>query len=258
MKVLEGLQSYWEERSVTYSQQNLEEMNSWKRDAWRDLILEHAPKKKTLRILDIGTGPGFFAINLALAGHQVTAVDVTNEMLNCAKENAKAYGANVKFVLHNGDSLPFDKESFDLVISRNVLWNLEYPVQAMQEWKRVLAIDGQMVYFDANWYLHLFDKKQKERREEAHRQLQEKFPEEQLNQLGEEKVLFLEELAKKLPLSRESRPAWDEKIIKQIGMEIISIDETVGKRVWTEIDKIHYTATPLFLMCAQKKGEKRH
>ena len=40
------------------------------------------------KVLDIGTGPGFFAIILAEAGYQVTAVDYTEEMLKEAKKNA--------------------------------------------------------------------------------------------------------------------------------------------------------------------------
>ena len=76
-QILKGLTSYWKDRTHSYSMQNLEEMNDWRRQAWRDLILSHAPHKDRLRILDVGTGPGFFAMNLSLAGHDVTAVDAT-------------------------------------------------------------------------------------------------------------------------------------------------------------------------------------
>ena len=48
-------------------------------------------------------------------------------------------------------------DSFDLIVSRNVIWNLEYPKEALAEWARVLAPGGRMVYFDANWYLYLYD-----------------------------------------------------------------------------------------------------
>ena len=48
-------------------------------------------------------------------------------------------------------------DSFDLIVSRNVIWNLEYPEEALAEWARVLAPGGRMVYFDANWYLYLYD-----------------------------------------------------------------------------------------------------
>ena len=78
----------------------------------------------------VGTGPGFFAINLALAGHEVTAVDVTEHMIWHARQNAESYGANVTFLVQRGEFLPFEDGSFDLIVSRNVIWNLEYPEEA--------------------------------------------------------------------------------------------------------------------------------
>ena len=44
--ILEDLTDYWTDRAHSYSAQNLAEMNDWRRDALRELILEHAPKKE--------------------------------------------------------------------------------------------------------------------------------------------------------------------------------------------------------------------
>lgn len=49
-------------------------------------------------ILDIGTGSGCIAITLALAGYKVTALDVSEEALAVAKQNAERLGAEVEFV----------------------------------------------------------------------------------------------------------------------------------------------------------------
>ena len=48
-------------------------------------------KRDEIKILDIGTGPGFFLLFLAEAGYKVTAVDYTQEMLDTAKRNAGKY-----------------------------------------------------------------------------------------------------------------------------------------------------------------------
>ncbi|HBI91736.1 MAG TPA: SAM-dependent methyltransferase, partial [Terrisporobacter glycolicus] len=95
-----------------------------------------------------GAGPGFFSILMSLAGHEVTAVDVSHKMIENAKQNAKQYDVNINFVQVDGIHLPFEEKTFDFIISRNVLWNLEYPKEALKEWKRLLSDDGHVVYFD--------------------------------------------------------------------------------------------------------------
>ncbi len=54
-------------------------------------------------VLDVGTGSGCIAISLALAGYKVTALDVSDEALAIAKQNAERLSAEVEFV--KGDIL---------------------------------------------------------------------------------------------------------------------------------------------------------
>lgn len=49
-------------------------------------------------VLDVGTGSGCIAITLALAGYQVTALDVSDEALGIARQNAERLGAEVEFL----------------------------------------------------------------------------------------------------------------------------------------------------------------
>ena len=115
-EILEGLQKYWNYRANSYSKSNIEELNNFKRDAWLKILLENAPKKEKLRVLDMGAGPGFFSILMSLAGHEVTAVDVTEEMLENAKHNAKHFDLDMNFVQIDGVNLPFEDNSFDFII----------------------------------------------------------------------------------------------------------------------------------------------
>ena len=252
--ILETLTSYWTDRAKSYSAQNIAEMNDGRREAWRNLILSHAPRKDQLRILDIGTGPGFFAINLALAGHEVTAVDVTAEMLAYARCNAESYGAKVDFVLHRGESLPFADASFDLIVSRNVVWNLEYPAEALAEWARVLVPGGRMVYFDANWYLYLYDEALRVRKKAAEAAFRAKYPiHNYAGDMPKARIRELEQAAYSLPLSREKRPEWDQRVLERLGMKIVEIVDDIGPGVqdpmdWERDDPIH-----TFMICAEKE-----
>ena len=95
----------------------------------------NSPKKEKdqVKILDIGTGPGFFAILLAEEGYQVTAVDYTEQMLQEAKSNAADLADQISFKRMDAQNLEFPKETFDYIVTRNVTWNLEHPKRAYRE-----------------------------------------------------------------------------------------------------------------------------
>ena len=76
MELLEQIEDYWTDRAEVYSQVNQEELAGDNRTNWRRELERHFPENRTnetYKILDIGTGPGFFSIILAEAGYQVTA-----------------------------------------------------------------------------------------------------------------------------------------------------------------------------------------
>lgn len=247
--LLQDVKNYWEIRSDSYSQQNVAELHCFKRDAWQKLILENAPPQDRLRVLDIGTGPGFFAINLAISGHNVTAVDMTPAMLTKAAKNARSYGVNIRFEQAHADELPFADGAFDLVVSRNVVWNLEEPEKALQEWARVLAPGGRMLYYDANWYLYLFDEQQQFKCEKAQQEAACLYPRDYVP--ARDMGMKMEAIARSLPLSSEYRPQWDRMILEKIGLKIIRVQENIGELVWDKEEKTRYAATPMFMICAE-------
>ena len=87
---------YWTHRASGYSAVNREELATDQKAVWRGVIAgkiagNHPGKRPDeIRVLDVGTGPGFFAIILAELGYQVTAVDYTASMLEEARRNAGA------------------------------------------------------------------------------------------------------------------------------------------------------------------------
>ena len=109
-------------------------------------------------VLDAGCGTGFLSFELAARGHRVTGIDFAPAMLAEARRKAAERGAPIRFEEADAEQLPFAASSFDLVISRHVLWTLPHPETAIDEWIRVLrprgrlaVIDGQ---FDPNFLLH--------------------------------------------------------------------------------------------------------
>lgn len=246
---------YWTDRAPSYSEQNREELDTDRHERWQNyihgVIKEKFPEKNAgkIKILDIGTGPGFFAIILSQLGYDVTAIDYTDEMLSEARENSKKYGVNPEFIEMDADALSFEAESFDVVISRNVTWNLPKPEKAFSEWLRVLADKGILLIFDANWYGYLFDEDKRKEYEED-RQLTEEL--DIYDEYIHTDISRMEAIAYEAPLSRCTRPAWDKEYFENTGCSSIEIDERVWEAVWTREEKINYRATPMFRVLVQK------
>jgi ubiquinone/menaquinone biosynthesis C-methylase UbiE len=153
--------AYWTQRAPSYSEVNREELSTDRREAWKQVLVERIaarfPNREPddIHVLEVGTGPGFFAILLAEAGYRVTAIDLTPSMLDEARRNAGKLCACIDFREMNAQNLAFDDESFDVIVSRNVTWNLPEPDLAYAEWVRVLKPGGMLMNFDANWYHYL-------------------------------------------------------------------------------------------------------
>ncbi|WP_158534773.1 class I SAM-dependent methyltransferase [Romboutsia maritimum] len=246
---LSTIRDYWDDSSERYSKINNNELN-YKYNIWNQIILKYAQSKKKLRILDIGTGPGILAIIMAKSGHNVTAIDISEGMIEKARINAKMYGVDINFKLMDAHNLIFEDGYFDLLISRNVIWNLQYPEIAFKEFRRVLNNKGRIIYFDSNWYLHLFNQQQKEKLKNAREELLKRYGE---ITLKEEHEYKLEEIACNLPLSKEHRPKWDEEILNKYEFCPMYVDEDIYNIVWDEHEKVKYRYAPLFMIVAKVK-----
>ena len=171
---LEGqMNGYWKDRSESYSAQNLGQFFGEKRAAWEEKLFGNWTQGRSLRVLDIGTGPGFFAILAALRGHKVTAVDMSQEMLQKAQANVRMTGVSIQ-LQQVGNRLPFAQESFDLIVSRDVTWTLTEPEEQLQHWASLLAPGGEMLYFDAEWYAYLRTEAHRKEYERKKREIREK------------------------------------------------------------------------------------
>ena len=248
----ENLQ-YWTGRAEGYSAVNQEELRS-NREAWRRCLGEEIraalPDRETssIRVLEAGTGPGFFAILLAEEGYDVTAVDLTPAMLSEARKNAGELAERIDFREMNAEALELPEGSFDVVVSRNLTWNLPHPDRAYAEWCRVLKPGGLLLVFDANWYGYLFREEARLAFEEDRRSTAEQGYADQ--NLGEN-FDVMEDIARRVPLSSLRRPDWDLRQLRALGMETRA-EEDVWRSVWSREEMVTFASTPLFLVSAKK------
>ncbi len=84
-----------------------------------DMLIEIARPQADWHVLDIATGGGHTALKFAPYVQQVTATDLTPNMLDKASEFIRSQGIeNVDFRVADAEDLPFENEQFDLVTCR--------------------------------------------------------------------------------------------------------------------------------------------
>ena len=197
-QTLEQIRQYWNSRAEGYTLSNREELEDEHRIfLWEQQIRRALNGRICRHVLDVGCGPGFFSVLLARLGYEVTAVDYTENMLAEARKNAAHYGVDIDFRRMDAQKLDFEDGIFDLVISRNVLWNLEQPEQAYREWLRVLKPNGTVMNFDGNFYYYVTDAEYGDRTRWEHKHMQG-INANSIDRIGEH-----------LPMARRLRPEWD-------------------------------------------------
>jgi ubiquinone/menaquinone biosynthesis C-methylase UbiE len=101
------------------------------------------------KVLEVAPGPGYLAVEMARLGRvQVTGLDISHTFVQIASENAREAGVTIDF--HQGDAavMPFEAESFDLIVCQAAFKNFMHPSSALDEMYRVLRAGGTAVIQD--------------------------------------------------------------------------------------------------------------
>src|SRR6185369_1431643 len=122
------------------------ELEAWQQsyiDRIKLHMLDKKYKKKTL--LDIATGTGYIAVEMARLGMKVVACDLSKQALkNLQKYKTKFKLTNLTLVECKAEELPFKDVSFDYITANAILEHIPEEQIAISEWKRVLKKKGRM------------------------------------------------------------------------------------------------------------------
>lgn len=101
-------------------------------------------------ILEVGTGKGYFTVELAKEGYGFTSIDISDEEQEFARLNTKYFGFEklVDFKIENAEKLSFDDTSFDIIFSINTIHHLINPIKVMDELIRIVTLEGKIILSD--------------------------------------------------------------------------------------------------------------
>lgn len=128
----------WDKNATSWDERSRQ---MWEKGSRKDILpFIRAHFIKGTNVLDIGCGSGYGSAKLNEAGYQITGVDISKEMIRLATQFRKH--APISFIQADANELPFADQSFDGVMSINVLEWTNIPVEALAELTRVLKKDG--------------------------------------------------------------------------------------------------------------------
>lgn len=237
------IRRYWSCRAENFARVRHEEVCSERLRLWQKEIVPHLPPPKNgspCRVLDVGTGAGFFAVLLTgEAQCDVTGIDLCPDMLREARRLARATGCRARFLCMDATALDFAEHFFDCVLVRNLTWTLLQPEAAYAEWLRVLRPGGVLLNFDADYGAVDFTRLAGEQGCHAHADLDASLVQEG------------ETIRRRLPLSREKRPQWDMEALRRVGFSAVEQDSGLSERVYRVRDS-SYNPVQMFVVRAMK------
>lgn len=112
-------------------------------------LVKFANVRAGQNVLDVACGTGVVAITCARIGAHVCGLDLTPELLECARENARIANLEIDFREGDVEALPFDDAAFDVVLSQFGHMFAPRPEVAISEMLRVLKPGGTIAF--ATW-----------------------------------------------------------------------------------------------------------
>lgn len=234
------IEHYWSHRAEGFQEQRLREFRDDKHRRWLLEMDRWLPRDRSLRILDLGTGTGYFALILAAEGHKVTGIDLTPEMIRRARISAAGLDLEAEFLVMDAEQPDFLPESFDALVTRNLTWTLPHLPEAYRAWYKLLKPGGVLINFDADYARALEEDDGAELPENhAHKNLAQWMHEEN------------DAITTEVGAYQQPRPQWDVQLLTEAGFDVITVDNGVWKRIYAEVDEF-YNPVRIFTIAARK------
>jgi len=138
-------ESYDEKWSISYDQRCVD----YARDCFDAIVPDEVRRGLPYdRALELGCGTGFFLLNLIQSGvaRRGSVTDLSPGMVKVATRNGQALGLDIDGRVADAEGIPYDDDTFDLVVGHAVLHHIPDVELALREVIRVLRPGGRFVF----------------------------------------------------------------------------------------------------------------
>ncbi|MGO4704394.1 class I SAM-dependent methyltransferase [Microvirga sp. 2MCAF38] len=158
--IRDEIREYWSSRAATFDEQVGHEIFSEaERQAWQGLFMRHLGPGDGRKALDLASGTGVISLLLHGLGFDVTGLDWAEPMLARARAKAASRGAQIQFMMGDAEQTLEKPESYDVIVTRHLVWTLVDPKAAFREWHSVLRPGGKVLIVDGDFVSHTIVKR---------------------------------------------------------------------------------------------------
>ncbi|GAA2985802.1 class I SAM-dependent methyltransferase [Streptosporangium longisporum] len=147
-----SIASFWDAHAASFD----EEADHGLRDpgvraAWAERLRSWMPASPA-DVLDLGCGTGSLSLVLAEQGHRPVGVDLAPLMIEQARRKLAKAGFDAPMMVGDASDPPARAgTSFDVILSRHLLWTLPDPQEALRRWAGLLRPGGRLVLVEGRW-----------------------------------------------------------------------------------------------------------
>ncbi len=140
-----AIRTYWDAAADTFDDEPDHGLRQEPtRAAWASRLASWIPGAEQ-DVLDVGCGTGSLSRLVAEAGHRVTGVDLAPRMVDQARAKLAAAGLRGRFPVGDAEAPPTGGGTFDVVLSRHLVWTLPDPRAALRAWGARLRPGGTLL-----------------------------------------------------------------------------------------------------------------
>ncbi|MEK7533827.1 MAG: class I SAM-dependent methyltransferase [Patescibacteria group bacterium] len=138
-------------KQLDYFSSEFGENNQYKLFSWQKTYIDRIKKEllgrnyKGKTLIDIASGSGYVAVEIARLGLDVVATDLTPEAIKNLNKYKKQFSLfNLRVVKCYAEIIPLPDKSVDFVVANAILEHIPNEKKAIDEWKRLLKKNGKI------------------------------------------------------------------------------------------------------------------